>query len=83
MIGNRRISGGVPWVENIFVKGTPYAEAYQYFWDFRVRLGERFGIEFDDDDFEALMDAIMDVQDEVGQRMFRYGMEYAKRGYKL
>ena len=69
----------VPWVDSIFVEGTVYSDAYQELWDARLRLGQRFGVEFTDEDLETIMGAICDIEREIARYMFHYGMEYAKR----
>ena len=73
----------VPWVPNIFIEGTPYDQAYQVFWDARMQMVENYGIEFECDELEDIMNAILDVEKEIGFYMFQMGMEYEKRGHKL
>lgn len=73
----------VPWVEDAFVEGTVYNQCYKNFWIAREHLCERFGMEWEDDDLELFMNSIMDLGEDIAKRMFRYGTEYAKRGYKL
>ena len=65
------------WVENAFVPGTQFSEAYQDFWNAREHLCERFGIDFDDDDLELFMDGLMKLEEDLGRRMFLYGIQYA------
>ena len=73
----------VLWTPNISVEGTPYAQAYQILWDARMQMVENYGIEFECDELEDIMNAILDVEDEIGFYMFQMGMEYEKRGRKL
>lgn len=82
--GNHRFTPGVPWVRNLCAEGTPYSQAYQTLWDSRVSIGERFAIPWEEDeDLERMMNAICDIETAIALEMFRYGMEYAQRGFKL
>ena len=83
MIGDRRLQGGVPWVENASVEGTDFGSAYRDFWVVREHLCRRFGMVWEDEDLERLMNAVMCLSEDVARRMFRYGIEYAERGYKI
>ena len=83
MTGDRRLNGGVPWVESASVEGTDFERAYRELWMVRERLCRRFGMEWEDGDLERIMNAVMDLSEDVARRMFRYGIEYSERGYRI
>ena len=66
------------WVENAFTPGTKFAKAYDDFWIAREHLCKRFGIDWEDDDLELIMNGIMNLEEDIGRRMFLYGVKYAK-----
>lgn len=77
LTGNAAPEAKVPWVQSIFTEGTVYSNAYQALWDARLRLGQRFGVEFTDEDLETMMGAVSDIEREIALHMFLYGIEYA------
>lgn len=81
--GDRQLSGGVPWVENAFVEGTDFTRAYRDFRIAREHLCRRFNLDWEDEDLERLMDAVLCLSEDLARRMFRYGIEYANRGCKI
>ena len=83
VIGNMKKDTSIPWVEDAFVKGTDFAQAYDIFWEVRENLCRRFSIDWEDEDLEGFMDAVITLERDLAQRMFYYGMVYARRNYKL
>ena len=83
MMGNIRICWAVPWVEDSFRSENGISRAYKDFWTAREHLCQRFGLDWEDADLELFMNGILKLEEEVARRMFLYGIEYAKRGYKL
>jgi len=67
------------WVENAFAPGTQFFEAYEEIWDARQRLCRRFDLDVSEMDLERIMNAIMDLEEDLGRRMFCYGIQYAQR----
>ena len=65
------------WIENAFIPGTQFFNAYEELWNARQNLCRRFGLDIADDDMEMIMNAIMDVEEDLAQRMFLYGIRYA------
>lgn len=70
LIGLREPEAAVPGVESIAVKGTRYSEAWQELMDARIRLAERFGIDFEDADLERIMDAVAVIEREAACAIF-------------
>ena len=83
MSGNIQMSDGVPWVNNAFAEGTAYSQAYEDFWTAREHICTRFGLDWEDEDLERFMNAILNLERDVSIHMFRYGIEYAQRGFQL
>ena len=81
--GDLREDISLPWVENAFVDGSAFKLAYETIWKGREGLCRRFGLDWEDQDLEGLMTGITDLERDVAQRMFYYGMVYARRDYKL
>ena len=73
----------LPWVEDAFVNGTGFKQAYDAIWKARDGLCRRFGLDWEDQDLEGLMAGITDLERDLAQRMFYYGMVYARRNYKI
>ena len=65
------------WVKNAFVPGTQFSKAYEEIWNARVNLCQRFDLDVSDDDMETIMNAIMDLEEDLGRRMFLHGIQYA------
>ena len=81
--GNLREDISLPWVEDAFVEGTDFKRAYDTIWNAREGLCRRFGLDWEDGDLEGIMAGITDLKRDLAQRMFYYGMVYARRNYKL
>ena len=67
------------WVENIFVQGTEFNDAYEDLAIARENLCERFGMDMEDEDLERIMNAVLTIEREIARHMFYYGVEHAKR----
>ena len=65
------------WVTNSFAPGTKYAQACEEVYNARESLCFRFGMDEEDADLERIMNALMDLEEELSRRMFFYGMKYA------
>ena len=81
--GNLRKEIDLPWVEDAFVEGTDFQQAYDTFWEARENLCRRFGMDWEDEDLERFMDGLITLERDLAQRMFYYGMVYARRNYKI
>lgn len=73
----------IPWVKNVWEEETGFKLAYDDFWTVREHLCQRYGIDWDDEDLERIMNGIMNLDEDLCRRMFQYTIEYAKRGYQL
>ena len=71
LIGLREPEAAAPGVECIALEGTPYANAWQELMDARMRLAKRFGIEFEDEDLERIMEAVAVIEREAALAVFR------------
>lgn len=78
--GNLSEDTSLDWVESAFVEGTDFQQAYDTFWEVRESLCRRFGMDWEDGDLERLMEGILSLGRDLAQRMFYYGMVYARRG---
>lgn len=68
----------LPWVENIFVPGHKYYEAYRTMREAYDRLCLRLGVEEEDEDVEILRDSLMDYGKISSMKMFEYGRAYGR-----
>lgn len=69
------------FVENVFSEGAVCAEAYREVYAAGERLCRRLGVQFGDDvDVEAIVDNMMEIQREIGLKMYEYGLYFAKGG---
>ena len=73
----------LPWVENISREGTAYAQAYQDFWTAREHLCERFQLDWEDEDLERIMNAVLLVEKDVARGMFDAALTYAEKGRQV
>ena len=73
LIGQRIPEAAVPGVECIAVPGSPYAAAWETIMEARLSLARRFGMDFEDQDLERIMDAVSVIEREAAKGMFRYG----------
>ena len=69
--------------EQLAREDSDYARAYADFWTARENLCRRFGMDWEDEDLERIMDGVLALEKDLGRRMFDAGMEFAKRGRKL
>ena len=81
--GNRKTDTSIPWVEDAFVEGTGFTRAYDTFWEARENLCRRFSMDWEDEALEGFMDGVICLERDLAQRMFYYGMVYARRNYRL
>ena len=65
----------------VFSEGSVCAEAYREVYAAGERLCRRLGVQFGDDvDVEAIVDNMMEIQREIGLKMYEYGWYFAKGG---
>jgi len=69
----------LPWVENEMQEGKEFYHNYGAMLDAYERLRERLGVEDEDDDVEIIINALLDNEQILCLKMFRYGMEYQKK----
>lgn len=62
------------WVTDSFAIETKYSQACEDIWKARESLCFRFGLDEEDEDLERIMNAIMDAEEDLGRRMFLYGI---------
>ena len=72
LVGERVPEAAVPGVESIASEGSAYSEAYQSVMEARMNLARRFGMDFEDEDLERIMNAIAVIEKETAKGMFRY-----------
>ena len=73
----------VSWVSDFSREGTNYDRAYEKLLSVRERLWQRFGLEPEDTDMEAIVEAAFDLEQAVAQGIFDAAVEYAARGFHL
>lgn len=78
VLGDLEASARVPWAEDLSREGTPYSEAYRTIAEARERLCQRFGIRQEDADWEAIMDAILVLEQEVARGVFQAALRCAE-----
>ncbi len=52
--------------------------AYKDFWAAREHLCRRFGMDWEDEDLELIMNGILTLEQEIGKQMFFCGIRYAR-----
>ena len=71
----------MPLWKIVFSEGSVCAEAYREVYAAGERLCRRLGVQFGDDvDVEAIVDNMMEIQREIGLKMYEYGWYFAKGG---
>ena len=75
----------LPWVRNAWKDGTGFAEGYDILWQQREILAQRLGIEdfCEDENMEAMMNAVLMIQEDLCRRMFYCTIRYVLKGCKL
>lgn len=66
----------VPGVEDAFAPGTYCMERYIQMKDAYDRLCVRLGVVDEDSDVETIINCMMDIEQELCFRMYRYGAMY-------
>lgn len=75
--GEFRLGGGVPGVEDLFSNDGPGLKLYSQMWDAYERLCQRLGLEETEDaDVEIIINALMDITDLIGCKMYEYGAKF-------
>ena len=62
----------LPWVENAFRPGARCDRRYAEVYNAAERLNDRLGTQ-EDPDVETIINALLDIQQELCLAMFRYG----------
>lgn len=75
--GNMTIQGAVPNVENLYQEGLPYFECYESIFRAYERLRERLGVVDEDADIEIIINAFLDMEIIMAEKMFLYGAHFA------
>lgn len=73
----------VSWVSDLSREGTDYDRAYQKLLCLRERLCQRFHLQPEDEDMEAILGAAFDLEQAVARGIFDAAVEYAARGFHL
>ena len=68
---------GVPGVEDAFLPGSYCMERYEQMRAAYDRVCDRLGVEGEDQDVEAMLQALSDIQKELCYRMYRYGKAFS------
>lgn len=63
----------IPGVEDAFAPGAYCWERYGDMLNAYARLCDRLGVEDEDEDVEVIINALMDIQDDLCYKMYRYG----------
>lgn len=63
----------VPGVENLFAEGSECDRAYSEMLEAYTRLRDRLGVENEDADVEAIINALLKIERLVAIKMFEYG----------
>lgn len=66
----------MPGVEYAFEEGQSCLEKYKEMRDVYDRLCDRLGVTDEDEDVEKIIQSLMDIQEELCCRMYRYGAEF-------
>lgn len=66
----------MPGVENAFAEGSYCLQRYGDMRDAYDRLCDRLGVVDEDQDVEDIINAFMDIQEELCRRMYRYGAQF-------
>ena len=62
--------------EYAFEEGQSCLEKYKEMRDVYDRLCDRLGVTDEDEDVEKIIQSLMDIQEELCCRMYRYGAEF-------
>lgn len=81
VLGYLKPSERVCWVEDISREGTDYDRAYQRLLFLRERLCLRCGLQPEDEDMEAMLNAVLDLEKAVARGMFDAAVDYAARRF--
>ncbi len=68
----------VPGVESIFEAGMLCDQLYGNMLDAYERLCDRLGVMDEDEDVEVIINSLMQISREVGNKMYRYGAAFGK-----
>lgn len=82
-LGYLTLEERVSWVPDLSREGTDYDRAYQKLLSLRERLCQRFGLEPEDEDMEAMLGTAFDLEQAVARGMFDAAMGYAARDSRL
>lgn len=69
----------IPQVENAFATGSKCEQLYSQVYDAERRLEQRLGVHGYDKDVEAIIDALLEIQEELCCRMYCYGAKFGMR----
>lgn len=69
----------VPGVENIFASGGINLKLYSDAMDAYDRICVRLGVDEEDDDLEIIINSVLDLEQEMSCRMYRYGVQFGTR----
>ena len=74
-----------PWVRDAWKDDTGFARGHRMLWERRESLAERLGVEdfSEDEDMEAMMYAVEDIQEDLCRRMFYCTIRYARKNFKI
>lgn len=78
LAGNLLPEYSLSWVEDIYVPGHPFYEAYSTMWDAYDRLRDRLGAVDEDEDVEIVISSLLKYGKIAAMEMFRYGRKYQK-----
>ena len=76
LLGTMEDDSLVPEVENCFAPGTKCDRLYRDIMDAYERLRNRLGAADEDMDVEIIINAFMDIQQELCIKMYQYGAKF-------
>lgn len=69
----------VTGVKNTFAPGEKCDLLYEKVYDAERRLEARLGVPMHDEDVETIIDALLQIQEELCLQMYRYGAQFGLR----
>ena len=79
--GNMTLESTIPNVENLYQEGKPYYQCYEDVFHAYERLRDRLGVIDEDEDVEIMINAFLDMETLVAEKMFFYGAHFALDEY--
>ncbi len=75
------LTEALPWVSGVSGSRDTYDQAWQELDNARARLCQRFSIDWEDPDMEAMLNAILTLEKDVARRMFLCGCHFKEEAF--